>query len=231
MRRCSGLLAGSERACDARRVPSDTTRQSLLTRVCDAGDQSAWREFEGRYRDMIRRYARRCGLQAADAEDVCQLVLLALVRRLPRFRLDPRRGRFRDYLGRVARNAVSRHVSCPREPLRLLETSVLESLAEPGEEAVEPAWHDEWTQHHFRLAMRCIEGEFQPASLAIFERLLAGDGIAEVARACETTTDAVHKVKQRVGERLKAVIERQVQDEELDEPGPGRGGEAPRPCP
>jgi RNA polymerase sigma-70 factor (ECF subfamily) len=225
------LLAGSERPCDAHLVTSDTTHPSLLSRVCDARDETAWREFEARYRDLIRRYARQRGLQAADAEDVSQLVLLALLRALPRFRLDPARGRFRDYLGRIARNAINRHVSRPREPLPLLETSVLESLAVCDGEVVEPTWNDEWTQHHFRLAMRCVEAEFKPASLAIFERLLAGESVAEVARACATTPEAVHKVKQRVGERLKAVIEGQVRDEELDDPAPGPGEEAARPCP
>lgn len=213
------------------RLASETTHPSLLSRLRDARDESAWREFEARYRDLFRRYARRRGLQAADAEDVCQLVLLALSRSMPRFRFDPARGRFRDYLGRVVQNAISRHLSRPREATHLLETSVLESLAVCGEEAVEPAWHDEWTQHHFRLAMRSVQAEFKPASLAIFERLLAGESVAAAARACDTTPEAVHKIKQRVGERLKKAIEDQVRDEEPHDPLSGAEGSAPQPCP
>lgn len=210
---------------------SETTHPSLLSRLRDGRDEAAWREFEARYRDLFRRYARRRGLQAADAEDVCQVVLLSLSRSLPLFRFDPARGRFRDYLGRVVQNAISRHLSCPKGAARLLETSVLESLAVGREEAVEPDWHDEWTQHHFRLAMRCVQAEFKPESLAVFERLLSGESVDAIARACTTTPEAVHKIKQRVGERLKVVIEAQVRDEELHEPGSGAGASAGVACP
>lgn len=215
----------------SRRLTSETTHPSLLSRLRDPRDEAAWREFEARYRDLLRRYARRRGLQAADGEDVCQVVLLALHRSLPRFRFDPARGRFRDYLGRVVQNAIHRHLARPKGTARLLETSVLESLAVCGEEPVEPDWHDEWTQHHFRLAMRAVQAEFKPASLAVFERLLAGESVAAAAQACDTTPEAVHKIKQRVAERLKETIAAQVRDEELPDRAPGAGGSAAPPCP
>ena len=197
---------------------SGSTHPSLLSRLRDPRDADAWREFENRYRDLIRRYCRKRGLQLADAEDVCQLVFLALARVLPGFRFDPARGRFRDYLGRVVQNAITRHVSRPRSGPRLLDTLVLEDLIPSRDEPVEPTWQDEWVQHHFRLAMSSVQADFRPASLAIFERLLAGESVQEVARAVDAKPEAVQKIKQRVGERLREVIELQIRDEEL--PGP-----------
>ena len=105
-----------------------TTRPSLLAHLHDPQDEAAWRAFEGRYRDLIRRYCRRRGLQTADAEDVSQLVLIALSRTLPGFRYLPERGRFRDYLGRVTENAVWRHLRSPARRDQLLETAMLEQL-------------------------------------------------------------------------------------------------------
>src|SRR3954469_2676729 len=93
-----------------------STHPSLLERLRDAGDAAAWREFDRRYGELIVRYARARGLQQADAEDVRQAVLLSLSRSMPRFEYSPARGRFRHYLGRVVRNAVSRWGSrrgCP----------------------------------------------------------------------------------------------------------------------
>jgi len=196
-------------------VGTETTHPTLLARVRDPSDAAAWREFEARYRDLIRRTCRRHGLQAADAEDVCQLVLLALARALQGFRLDPARGRFRDYLGRVVTNAIRRHRTSPRPAPHLLDTGMLDELIGSPDGEAEAAWESEWMQHHFRLAMHAVRGECTPESLAVFERLLTGKSVEDVARACGSTTDAVHKVKQRVRDRLKEQVERQIRDEEF----------------
>ncbi|HEX6885409.1 MAG TPA: sigma-70 family RNA polymerase sigma factor [Planctomycetota bacterium] len=205
---------------------SDSTRPSLLARLSEGRDEADWREFESRYRDLVLRFCRRRGLQAADAEDACQLVFMALARALPGFRYDPGRGRFRDYLARVTQNTIHHLLACPERDLRLLETEVLDSLRRAPEDPLDPVFEDEWTQHHFRLAMRSVRTRSRPASLEVFERLLAGETVAGVARASGMSEEAVHKVKQRVGERLRQEIERQVRDEELLEPRNGSDGAA-----
>jgi len=191
-----------------------TTSPSLLSRLRDPKDEAAWRTFEDRYRDLIRRFCRRRGLQTADAEDVSQLVLIAMTRALPGFRYQPERGRFRDYLGRVAENAVRQHLKSPTRGDLLLETSVLEEIATVENEPLEPAWLDEWTQHHLGLAMKAVRAKTSPEILAVFERLLAGESVADVAHATGSTTDAVYKAKQRVAERLRHEIEGQLRDED-----------------
>ena len=195
-------------------MASETTHPSLLSRLRDPDDEKAWREFDARYSELIRRFGKRRGLQAADAEDVAQIVLLALSRSMRSFRLDPARGRFRDYLGRVVNNAIQRQLSRPSRQVRVLEESVLDALADPGTDPLEPAWHDEWRKHHLRLAMRAVREAFKPDSLAVFERLLAGASVPDAAAAFGTTPEAVQKIKQRIGQRLREEIERQIQDEE-----------------
>ena len=96
----------------------------------------------------------------------------------------------------------------------LLETSMLDEITIVAEEPPEPAWLDEWTQHHLRLAMRAVRASTSAESLAIFERLLAGESVADVAKATGSTTDAVYKAKQRVAERLRVEIEGQLRDED-----------------
>ena len=208
-------------------MSSDSTRPSLLARLGDRQDEAAWREFDGRYRDLIRGYCRRRGLQAADVEDVSQLVFLALARALRGFRYDAARGRFRDYLGRVTRNAIHHLLSCPHRDVRLLETGVLETLTAAAEGEADPAFEDEWTRHHFRLAMQAVRARTKPNSLAVFERLLAGESVADLAGATGMTAEAVHKIKQRVGERLREEVERQVRDEELLDRSDRNGGRSP----
>src|SRR5688572_18449843 len=55
------------------------TRPSLLKRVRDPRDAEAWRQFEGRYGELVLAYCRARGLQPCDAEDVRQLVMAKLV--------------------------------------------------------------------------------------------------------------------------------------------------------
>ena len=51
------------------------TRPSLLVRMRDAHDQAAWADFVRLYAPAIYRFARRKGLQDADAADLTQEVL------------------------------------------------------------------------------------------------------------------------------------------------------------
>jgi len=187
---------------------SQQTRASLLLRLKDGTDDVAWREFDCCYRGLIVRYARQRGLQAADAEDVRQAVMLNFARALQGFTYDPGKGRFRSYLGRVVRNAVTRHRN------RASATSDLdESVEDPRPDDQDPVWEREWMLHHYRTAMGTLRTTMSPRSVAVFDRLLGGASIADVAGHFSLTADAVHKIKQRVRDRLRAQIDIQVSEE------------------
>lgn len=195
----------------------ESTHPSLLARVADLEDQAAWREFDARYRDLILRYCRRKGLQASDAEDVRQMVLLNLARQLRTFEYEPGKGRFRDYLGRTVANAVHRHFRRPGPERRGLDTDVvadLEAPQGPAEAALDRAWEIEWMHHHYRLAMESVRETSDPKSIEVFERLLAGRTTDDVAADFGMSRDAVHKVKQRVRDRLKRRVAEQIRADE-----------------
>jgi RNA polymerase sigma-70 factor (ECF subfamily) len=75
--------------------------------VKDPADELAWREFVEFYSPLIFRWAKRSGLQDADAEEATSRVLLRLYRYLPNFDYDPSRGRFRAYISRTLKSAIS----------------------------------------------------------------------------------------------------------------------------
>ena len=82
------------------------TRASLLARIRDARDDQAWSQFVDLYAPVVYRYARRQGLQEADAADLTQEVLRAVARSVGRQGYDPGRGSFRNWLFTLARNRV-----------------------------------------------------------------------------------------------------------------------------
>lgn len=195
-------------------MDSQTTRPSLLSRVGNPADQAAWQEFEARYRELILRYARVRGLQYSDAEDVRQLVMLGLSKSLRNFEYSPERGRFRDYVGRIVRNAVSRFMSRPKTDGVPLDSVVL--AVTPAEEDADDGavWEREWVDHHYRLAMETVRTTFEPKSVGVFERLLMGDNVDTVAGAFDLSTQAVHKIKQRIRDRMQELIAEQIREEE-----------------
>src|SRR3954468_13868889 len=85
---------------------SSATRASLLVRLRDGGDAHAWREFVHLYAPVIYGFARKRGLQDADAADLMQDVLRSVSRAAPRLEYDPSRGTFRGWLFTVTRNKV-----------------------------------------------------------------------------------------------------------------------------
>ena len=62
--------------------------------------------------------------------------------------------------------------------------------------------------------MRRIRETFDPRSVSVFESLLSGEAVDAVARQTGMTRDAVHKVKQRVRDRLKDLIAEQISEED-----------------
>src|SRR5271163_3875252 len=85
---------------------SPATRASLLVRLRDGGDAEAWQEFVHLYAPIIYGFARKRGLQDADAADLMQDVLRSVSTTVHRLEYDPVRGTFRGWLFTVTRNKV-----------------------------------------------------------------------------------------------------------------------------
>src|SRR3954447_25293336 len=82
------------------------TRPSLLLRIRDARDGAAWAQFVQVYAPLIYAYARKHGLQDADAADVTQESLGVVAGAVRGLDYDPRRGSFRGWLFAVVRNRL-----------------------------------------------------------------------------------------------------------------------------
>lgn len=192
----------------------ETTQPSLLSRIRNPADKDAWRDFDEQYGELIVRYARSRGVQQSDAEDIRQVVMLNLARAMNQFQYSPAKGKFRNYLGRVVRNTIIQLNSRPKIKQNALDSYVTDTV--PSEEYVnnDELWDQEWMRHHYRMAMKTIRISFDPKSIEVFDRLLAGELVTHVATSFNLTTQAVHKIKQRIRNRLKIQIAVQIQEED-----------------
>ena len=82
------------------------TRPSLLLRLRDLQDQQAWAQFVDVYAPLIYGYARKRGLQDADAADLTQACLRQVALGVGSLEYDPRRGTFRGWLFTIVRNRL-----------------------------------------------------------------------------------------------------------------------------
>jgi RNA polymerase sigma-70 factor (ECF subfamily) len=197
------------------------TQLTLIARLRDPADEAAWLRFESRYRELVVRFSMREGLQAADAEDVAQAVFTSLLSAMQSFSFDAARGRFRDYLFRAVRNEISRQIARSQRPnggsARLIsgEEGAFSDLRSTTTTASAQAFEDEWINHHFRLAFEIVRKTHSAESVAIFQRLMAGDSVEAVATQFSTTQQAVHKIKQRIRDRMKILVESQIAQENM----------------
>lgn len=204
-----------------------STPQALLSRVRNQQDHDAWRDLDAHYRDLLINFCRRRGVPLTDSEDIVQGVFISLTRSLPQFIYDRNRGRFRDYLFTCVRNSISLWSARPNRRWEPLDNS---GEPNPGAAAGSDGadwydariWEEEWVAHHYRLAMKTIRDCFDERSIAIFDRSIAGTKPADLAREFAISEQAVHKVRQRIRDRMEELIAQQVRDEDaVDEPPPG----------
>ena len=122
-----------------RNPAGDPTRPSLLLRLRDARDGQAWELFVTTYTPLIGAYCRRRGLQATDVAEVTQKVMSQVMQSIAGFSYSPERGRFRDWLGAIARSKIVRffQVSDRRDRAgRATVAELLEQVEHPGSDAL-----------------------------------------------------------------------------------------------
>lgn len=187
---------------------SQLTRPSLLLRIRNADDAAAWREFTEVYGPLIHRFARKQGLQDADAADLAQEVLYAVAGAIGRLNYDRQLGRFRGWLLTVARSKLSNLIAKrKRQPQGSGDSGLQESLQSVPSE-VEAFWDAEYERRLFEWAAERVRSGFQETTWqAFWMTAVDGTDVKEVAQSLGITVGAVYIAKSRVLARLKDQIQ------------------------
>ncbi len=187
------------------------TRITLLVRIKNADDVEAWVEFAKLYGPVVYGFARKRGLQDADAADVVQDVLRSVARNADRMDYDPNRGTFRGWLYTVARNKIYNFLTATKRRARgtgdVNSQERLESIADPDDDA-DHQWEVEYQRTISAKAMDRIRHEFQPNTWqAFWGTAVEGKNATEVGAELNLSAGAVYVAKSRVLARLRVEVQ------------------------
>lgn len=183
------------------------TRPSLVFRLRDASDKAAWETFVDIYAPVVFGYAKRCGLQEADASDLVQEVLRSIYESSERFSYDSNKGSFRGWLFTIARNRIKNLQRKRKEVTG--GTVVKEMLASQ----IDPINDQErWDRDHqaqlFAWASARVKPDFRKNTWDAFLGVAINNESGEhVAQRLGISVGAVYVAKSRVIARIRAEIE------------------------
>jgi RNA polymerase sigma-70 factor (ECF subfamily) len=186
------------------------TRASLLLRLGDPRDGEAWRQFVDLYAPLVYGYARKQGLQDADAADLTQEVLRAVAGAMGRLEYDPARGAFRNWLFTVVRRKLSnwRATAAANRAQGSGDTGTHDLLEQcPAPEGAEAEWQAEWERR--LVAWACEEIRRDTSELtwqAFWRTAIDGQPGKQVAANLGLSVAAVYHARSRVLARLKELV-------------------------
>jgi RNA polymerase sigma factor (sigma-70 family) len=196
---------------------SPLTRASLLLQIRDGGNHAAWRHFVSLYGPVIYGFARKRGLQDADAADVMQDVMRSVSSSIGRLDYDRHQGTFRGWLFTITRNKVFNFLSARRiRPQGSGDTATNRLLnSQPNNGDGSDVWELEYQRRLAALAMDRIKKEYQPNTWqAFWLTAVEGTSAADAARRLRMSPGAIYVAKSRVLARLKDEVEAVRQQEE-----------------
>jgi RNA polymerase sigma-70 factor (ECF subfamily) len=183
------------------------TSLSLLDRLRSSSDNADWTRLVEAYTPLLRGWMSRAGVQAVDADDLVQEVLLVVHRELPAFQHNQRVGAFRSWLRQIV---VHRLRNFWRSHVRLIETGhdsqleeQLQQLEDDGSQ-LSRTWDREHNLAVARKLLEMIDSRFTESTRQVFRRLvLEGADADTVARETGLSLNAIFTAKSRVLRELR----------------------------
>ena len=194
-----------------------STRATLLQRLRDGADDSAWHEFFQRYWPLIYACARQRGCSDDTAEEIVQEVMLEVFRHRDLYHYDPARGRFRNWLAGIVRNKLAEYRRRPSQRVRARGGDGDADPVEP-EAPPETAWETVFEEALLLILLDVVRRETPPRLYLAFELYALHDLAAgKVAKHTGLTRNHVYRIHRKVLRRLRELGAAYRRDGQLGE--------------
>ena len=186
----------------------NSTPVSLLESLRERPEAAGWQRFVQIYEPWLQGRLRNYGVAEADADDLIQDVMTVLLREIPQFQHNGRRGAFRIWLRGILVNRL-RELWRERKHRPQVGGSdfdlALNQLADDRSQ-LSQLWDREHDQHVATRLLRLIAGDFEPVTWQAFRAfVLEGRKAAAVAAELGISEGAVWTAKSHVLKRLRQV--------------------------
>ena len=192
------------------------TRLSLIVEIQSPENRGAWAEFVMLYRPVIYRMARKQGMQDADAQDLAQSVLMRIAGAIDRWKKTDTSIGFRNWLSRIAKNAILSALSRPSRVAGIGGTDIQDLIdQQPSvDQGVERAFAMEYLREKYHRAAASVQTDVDAITWQAFEMsVVEGKPCVEVAELLAKPVGTIYAARSRVMRRLRD----QVQQMEIDE--------------
>ncbi len=184
------------------------TRASLLIRIRDGRDRDAWLQFLQVYGPVVYGFARKRGLQDADAADLMQDVMRSVSVAAQDLKYDPLKGTFRGWLFTITRNKIFNFLSKQKNRVQPAgDSGARERLENHPSADGEDDWDQEYQRRVFSWAADAVRSEFQANTWhAFWQTAVEGRSPVEVGKNLKLSSGAIYVAKSRVLARLREKV-------------------------
>jgi RNA polymerase sigma-70 factor (ECF subfamily) len=203
------------------------TRQSLVHRLKDLGDDASWRDFFETYWELIYNLARKTGLTDAEAQDVVQATVIGVSRHIAGFEHRGKQGSFKAWLRQQTRWRIADQfrkrdkLAVSSEPRLQIyasphgvadetsRTATVNRIPDPATVEMDKAWDAEWEKHLLKVALDRVKARTSDRQFQMFDlHALQGLSAKETAWTLGTSVIAVHMATSRLRRRLQREVMR-----------------------
>jgi RNA polymerase sigma factor (sigma-70 family) len=183
------------------------TSLSLLNRLQQSATPEGWDRLVGLYGPLLTTWLRKYGVQASDADDLVQDVLLTVSNNLKSFDHNGRPGAFRAWLRSILVNRLRNFWRArdrrPQAPGDADIDRQLMELQDPGS-SMSQLWNRQHDQHILRNLIELTKPQFAPETWIAFNRVaMNGERADIVAAEMGISINAVFIAKSRVLSSLR----------------------------
>jgi len=190
------------------------TRQTLLSRLRDVGDQDSWQEFFNLYWKLIYNTALKSGLTEAEAQDVVQETIISLSKKMPQFQYDSAHGSFKAWLLQLTRwRIIDQLRKRQRDIQKSLDwngstrTSTIDRIPDPAGATLDTYWNQEWHQNILEAAIERTKRRVDPKQYQVFDLCVLKEWPStKVAAALKVNVAWVYTAKHRVSRWVKREV-------------------------
>ena len=188
------------------------TRVTLLDKIKNKHDDSAWEDFCHWYEPYIRMIVNKSQVPPKFRDDLKQEILLAVWKSISKFTYDAKKASFRAWLSQISRNKIIDFLRSPKN--RVQNNESLDSCSSTIESQIDTIIEEEWCIYIAKKAFEEVKEEFTEKVFSCYELFQKGHKPEDIANELKVSENSVYVYSKRVKDsmRRKIIILSQILD-------------------